>query len=81
MHPLYAEGYQNGLIEGKERAENRAKPLDALWGKVNALGGGALTEFDRGYVRAIDEVLDLIEAAGGKNPLAPVKGTDQETGE
>lgn len=44
-------------------------PLDDLHRTVNAMGGQASDDFSRGYNAAISDVLDLIERAGGRDPL------------
>jgi hypothetical protein len=44
--------------------------LKELWEKVNALGGCRPTErnYDQGYVDAISDVLNLIEASKEEDP-------------
>lgn len=58
------------------RAAGRRVPvtttLDTLHARVNALGGAATTDYSRGYCAAIGDVLDIIETAGGRDPL--IKG-------
>lgn len=46
--------------------------LDAAWERINALGGYSdPADFEgRGYGRALDEVLAIIEALGGRDPLS-----------
>jgi ParB/RepB/Spo0J family partition protein len=64
---------------GESAQQPKVKPLDVLWGKVNALGGRTVDkddEYGRGYLDAISEVLDIIEECGGKNPsLKPLQGS------
>lgn len=45
--------------------------LDAAWERINALGGYSdpADLEGRGYGRALDEVLAIIEALGGRDPV------------
>lgn len=67
-----AEGKQKATAKHTTAAAPpKVKPIDALWGKVNALGGRTTDkddEYGRGYLDAMSEVLDIIEECGGKNP-------------
>lgn len=42
----------------------RRVKLHELYREVDALGGAANNEFDRGYAKAIDEVLSILRTAG-----------------
>jgi hypothetical protein len=42
--------------------------LDLAWERINALGGYAEDDFDRGGNAAIDAALEIIESLGGSDP-------------
>ena len=66
-------------------ADLRSDILDDLWSEVNALGGTATDAESHGYVAAIERVLNLIEARGGRDPLgrsdASPTRSQRETGD
>jgi hypothetical protein len=51
--------------------ERERQALDAIWERVNALGGWAAegSAVEQARVEAVNEVLSIIEEAGGMDPL------------
>lgn len=46
---------------------NSPEPLDIAWAEINALGGVPDSEWDRGYVKAINDALAIIKRHGGRD--------------
>ena len=44
--------------------------LDLAWERINAIGGYAESEFDKGINSAVSSALDIIEELGGSDPAA-----------